>query len=776
VGVDDRPAGRRALAGPDDVLTRLGITGEAAPTGRAARRRAAERDAGPGSTGRHASPGAQAATRPGRHGAPESAAQARNGTRHGVTSGATGQRPPDDPGSGRRPVRQAPDRNADRPGGLTRSGPPPGSTPAAPRRNPPAANGSARIASGPPVEGLHPLPTTAAGRHGSSADPRGGGHAIAGARTGSRAGGEASGVGGPGPLGSATTRTPLGSGRPPARGDSSRTARSASPAAGSGYRNSGPASASGPERIRPDRTPDGPDGRRRSGHRSAGATGLNRATVTDERPTTTLHRYDEDGEPSTDDVPDERARRIDETLTRLTAAHAGLSPREEDEEPAPPPEHRRRPVRILITAAVVALVLAVGAGWGAQRWLASGMGTVAALDPGSGAIVNAAAQQGAQNVLVIASARTGGAARPVAVTVAHVPPDGTSMTLLGIPVDLQVNRPPCARFDGEGYGDRTVPAEARSDLASALDVGGPRCATRVVQQLTGLAVTRYVALDLDAIGAAVDAVSGVTVCVPRPVVDRTLGPIAPTAGTVTLDGRRARDFVRAAAVDGEQAAGPGPVTRQQQVLAAVLGRVLSGTALLDLPRVAALRGALGPALATDGAGLDQVLALADPIGSGTGVTYRAVPTTPATQGGGTALAAGDASPLFAALRTGGPLPPPPDAAAPSVADVKVDILNGSTKTGQAAQVGSVLEGLGFTVDEVGSAPEQAGQTVIRFSPDQAAAAEVLAASVPSATTVADPGASGVLQLVLGRSFDSVVKAPTTGPAQPVTPPAAVACS
>jgi hypothetical protein len=61
---------------------------------------------------------------------------------------------------------------------------------------------------------------------------------------------------------------------------------------------------------------------------------------------------------------------------------------------------------------------------------------------------------------------------------------------------------------------------------------------------------------------------------------------------------------------------------------------------------------------------------------------------------------------------------------------------------------------------VSNAARPTPQTVIRYSPDQAAAADLLAGTVPSATTVPDPGASGVLQLVLGRSFDEVLRAPT----------------
>ena len=63
-------------------------------------------------------------------------------------------------------------------------------------------------------------------------------------------------------------------------------------------------------------------------------------------------------------------------------------------------------------------------GWGAQRWLGSAVPSAAALDPGSGAIVDAAAQAGDENVLLVATDRAatpGAAARPDTVVVAHLP-------------------------------------------------------------------------------------------------------------------------------------------------------------------------------------------------------------------------------------------------------------------------------------------------------------------------------------------------------------------
>ena len=491
-----------------------------------------------------------------------------------------------------------------------------------------------------------------------------------------------------------------------------------------------------------------------------------------------------------------RVKRIDETLTRLTAAHAGLTLGATGDEPAddadatPPPPRRPKLLRLAALAVTTVIVAAAGIGWGAQRWLTAAVPSAAALDPGSGAIIDAAAQAGDENVLLVATDRgatPGATARPDTVVVAHIPAGDGPMTVLAVPADLEVARPPCERYDAAGatYTAETVPAQARTQLASALDLGGPRCATRAVQQLTGLAITRYIGLDLARLGDAVDALSGVSLCTPRAVVDATLGAVVPTPGTVSLDGRRATEFARAAAVAGDPTAGRGRIERQQQVLAAVLDPALSEPGLLDLRRVAALRPALGHALTTDAAGLDQVLALARSLRDlgATGVTFTAVPTDPDPADQGSVLRATEAAALFDALRTDAPLPAtaPGASGGPRPSDVTVQVANASDRPGQAGKIADTLRGLGFRIGDVTNAAQPTPQTLIRYSPDQTAAAQLLATTVPAATTVPDPGATGVLQLVLGRSFDGVVRAPTTTPTGTTETlaapqPAAVTCS
>ncbi|MDN5749440.1 MAG: LCP family protein, partial [Pseudonocardia sp.] len=448
------------------------------------------------------------------------------------------------------------------------------------------------------------------------------------------------------------------------------------------------------------------------------------------------------------------------------------------------------PTRTLV-AVVALLVFAVAAfQYVGKARLDDAVRQVTALDPESGAIIDAAAQAGDENVLLLGSESTrgdtpDGGPRTDTVLLAHVPAGGGDVVGMSIPYDLEVNRPPCRRWDAAAgvYLDETVPAEARTPLISAFDLGGPQCATRVVQELTGLVVTRFIGLDLDGVGGLVDAVGGVDVCVGRPVVDRVLGAVVPTAGTSTFDGARARDLVQARNVAGDTARDV--PERQQRLVAALLEKVLSARVLLDPARIGALGPALGGALTVDAADLDRVLATASSLRdfSADGVTFTTVPIADGTSStGNTLLRPADAAALFAALRDGEAIPEQTvlaSAGGVSPEDVTTDaplqVLNGSDRQGLAGEVGEALGALGVEVGEVANAPSPADETIIRFSPDRAAAAELLGEIVPAARAVPDTGASGLFQLVLGRSFDGTVRPPAAA-AGAVADEPAVSCA
>src|SRR6185312_6871153 len=225
------------------------------------------------------------------------------------------------------------------------------------------------------------------------------------------------------------------------------------------------------------RSPE-PGGRAQGGDRAAGE----RTQALDRPPggRTAPRTGTTSGTPTADEAGVEattRVKRIDETLTRLTAAHAGVTLGATRDDPADAPADapaKGRPnlLRVAAVAVTALIVMAAGVGWGAQRWLAAAVPSAAALDPGSGAIVDASAQVGDENVLLVATDRgatPGATTRPDTVVVAHVPAGDGPMTVLAIPADLEVARPPCERYDAAGATSTsdTVPAQARTQLASA---------------------------------------------------------------------------------------------------------------------------------------------------------------------------------------------------------------------------------------------------------------------------------------------------------------------
>jgi LCP family protein required for cell wall assembly len=499
----------------------------------------------------------------------------------------------------------------------------------------------------------------------------------------------------------------------------------------------------------------------------------------------------------------DRTRAIDASLTRLTAAHAGidldgedghLDERREDEAPrsrrvdrrastdTPPKPPSRLAVAGRITAAALAVLtfLGIALGWGATRWMDSTIRTVAALDPQSG-VIDAAGQAGAENVLVLGTASGSSGTPPAAgeqtdtLMLAHLPASGTRLVGVSFPMDLEINRPPCPRWDAAAatYLDQTVPAETRTALSSAYAVGGPRCLVRTVQQLTGMSVTRFVALDLPGIAGMVNAIGGVDVCVEQPVEDRTLGTVIPRAGTTRLTGTQAVRFAEAAAVPTDRSPALGQLERQQQVLAATFRAALSASTLLSPTTTRDFGAALGRSMLSDGVGVHEMVRLSSALDrpNADDVTFVPLPVSavPNTRGN-LELRDTESGRLFSALRKDQPLPttttPVAAAEGPKPGDVTVAVANAAGRDGLGRQVGDALRSLGFGVGEVTSAPQPSAETVVRFSPDRADAATLLGQVVPTARLVQDPGSTGTLQLVLGSSFDGTVRAPMTEAAAP----------
>ncbi|HEV7453157.1 MAG TPA: LCP family protein [Pseudonocardiaceae bacterium] len=477
--------------------------------------------------------------------------------------------------------------------------------------------------------------------------------------------------------------------------------------------------------------------------------------------------------------------------------------------------HRSRRIGKALVAAVACLVFLVTAtGWAVTQWLDGQLRDVHALDPHSAAITDAEAQRGDENVLLVGSDSRIGAqpgdgvggtvevegARSDTVMVAHLPADRSRAVIVSFPRDLQIQRPRCDVWDpvSGSYTGRMDAGASVAKLNTAYQVGGPLCATKVVQELSGLAVTRFVGVGFPGFRSMVDAVGGVRICVERPLKDGELGTIIPQRGYTTISGTTALNYVRARHVAGDPTSDYGRIARQQYFLSALVRQVLSPGVLLNPAKVRALITAVAANTVGENIGASALLTLAQSVQGldPANVTFVTVPTTgSANKYGNEELRVRDAAALFRAIIDGSPLPgeqsasnqlprnqqpPSPNSspAAPAIRearDVRVRVLNGSGIVGAATRASRALRADGFSVLAVGKTRQRVDTTMIRYPPDQEAEALTLLATVPQAVLQVDQRLTGSVVLVVGPDFRRPATAAPAAAPRPaaIGPPATV---
>lgn len=442
---------------------------------------------------------------------------------------------------------------------------------------------------------------------------------------------------------------------------------------------------------------------------------------------------------------------------------------------APPParlDPRARALRIGAAAAAVLVLVTTAFGFAGRSEVHAGVRDVVALAPDTDAILDADIQADDQNVLVLGlqadRASTAESARTDTAVLVHRPAGGGPAVTLSIPATLEVSRPPCRRFDAATgtYGD-TVPAESRTAFATAYDVGGPACSVGVVQQLTGMPVRGFVALDLAGTPELVDAVGGIEVCTERPVVDPVLGPVVEGSGTVELDGATAVRFASAAGTADSSPANR--VRRQQRVLAAALGDALSTTSLLTPGAPGRSAAGVSSALSADGVDAGEILTLARGLarsgaaGDGEAPLFLSIPVSDAPNTRGQLeLRRSEARALFSALREHGPLPESATAPASRSAGAPgpgtvVNLVDATGRPGAVDRIAADLRDRGYEIGSVTPGTAAPGAQV-RYSPDNTDAAGTLVEALPGARPVPDPTASRVLELVVGAGDAAPVQA------------------
>nr|WP_218859917.1 LCP family protein [Petropleomorpha daqingensis] len=496
----------------------------------------------------------------------------------------------------------------------------------------------------------------------------------------------------------------------------------------------------------------------------------------------------------------------------------------------PPKEPRERPVagfahrakrsatatagRRRFTRVIMALVVVVGLvalyHLGLYFYVDRSIGRVDALATDGPEVLAPQLQADTQTYLIVGTDVPGqkGPAS-VATLIASVSGDQEHAVLVSVPPTAFVDTPECHAADGSLRAPRT---EA---FASSLLDGGPQCMVRAVQQVSGLRIDHYLAVNLDRLPGMVDALGGVSMCVPdSPAIAAAATPLP--AGSNELSGPAATGYLKPGDA-GSDVTGAAVAERAQLLLTATLRGAMSTGTLLNtvelttfLHRAAGaltvdeqttlgdlrgLAGALGslPEGAVQRAGLpvsqvgyvpagtDQAYVLLDQ--SGTRSLFDAVidrtqlppevlaaaDPSAAEQTGGDAAASSAAEPSASAeaQAPASAAGTEPLTAAPST--ITVDVLNGTGTTGLAGQVADQMRAQGFAVGAVGNEPGAVSQTLVRFGPNVAEQARTVAAAVPGAVLQPSDSIGDAVQLVLGPGFSSVVPVTIGAPAASEAP-------
>jgi len=519
------------------------------------------------------------------------------------------------------------------------------------------------------------------------------------------------------------------------------------------------------------------------------------------------------------------------TILPAVDAHPSELPHLTDAPPAPaaggaPPRHRRSMIAGRVVAALVAVLALVLTG-GAWQWQSAKneqLNKVSALDPDSRDIVDANAQFGDENFLIVGTdTRIGdnsdmgagttedaAGARSDTVMLVNIPANRKRVVAVSFPRDLKIEPMKCevwnpeTRQYGPIYNEESQswgPDEAYTEykLNSAFAVGGPKCLVKVIQKLSGLHINRFMAVDFAGFSKMVDALGGVEVCSPTPIEDYELGTVLANSGRQMLDGHTALNYVRARQVTTETNGDYGRIKRQQRFLSSLLRSLISKDTFFSLSKLNNVVNMFINDSYVDNLTTKDLVDLGQSVqGVNAGrITFVTVPTVGYADDYGNEIPrTDDMRALFDAIINDDPLPeernadntPVPgapaapdtatsagasqsspssdgeiiDAVATSPADVTVQVSNSTGEDGLASTAADALKSHGFKITSPDDYPGPLEHTTVFYSPGNEEAAATVASSFPDPTIERATGMGDVVQVVLGHDYSAVAPPTPSG--------------
>jgi len=198
---------------------------------------------------------------------------------------------------------------------------------------------------------------------------------------------------------------------------------------------------------------------------------------------------------------------------------------------------------------------------------------------------------------------TGGGQRSDTTILFHVSADRKRAYGISIPRDSMIDRPDCTTQDGE-----TIPGADDVMWNEAFGLGGPACTIQQFEQLSGVRLDHFVVVDFEGFKGMVDAIGGVEVCIPEPIVDPAHG-INIEAGTRKIKGAEALNYVRERYVVGN-GSDIGRMKRQQAFIGSMAHQVVTAGTLARPDRMVRFLNSATQSLTVD-PGLKNVVKIAD---------------------------------------------------------------------------------------------------------------------------------------------------------------------
>ncbi|MFE3525878.1 LCP family protein [Streptomyces sp. NPDC059161] len=265
------------------------------------------------------------------------------------------------------------------------------------------------------------------------------------------------------------------------------------------------------------------------------------------------------------------------------------------------PSTRRRAVRIAAWSAA-GVVLVGGAGLGYVYFQLNGNLKGVDINAQLGTNRPQNVDNGSMDILVLGSdSRAGankeygtdeGGARSDTAMVIHVNQGHKTASVVSIPRDTLVTRPSCATTGG-----KTDPGGRRQMFNTAYEVGGPACAVKTVEQMSGIRMDHYIEVDFTGFKKLIDQLGGVPVTTTKPIKDN-YSHLDLAAGKHTLNGEQALGLVRTRHAVGD-GGDLGRIQLQQAFIKALIGQVKSVGVLTNPTKLYGLADAATKAITTD---------------------------------------------------------------------------------------------------------------------------------------------------------------------------------